>query len=203
MSKRIFGLVGLPAAGKQEVLNIIASQYGGDVCTMSNILREAGDHWDIPPERKYLSLIAAGLRDMHGQPILGALALDKLLSIDSKIGVIDGLRHPSDVQYLKENGVVILGVQASEEIRFERMKSRERPGDPQTFEEFLVLDRVERGVDVTDPSLNSIDQCMDLADRYITNESSVEDLGLQLRTIVEGNTLHAEGQGYSLSAERY
>ena len=56
---------------------------------------------------------------------------------------IEGLRTIPDFNYFEGRGL-FLGINASQQIRWERMKSRNRIGDPKTLEEFKQKDMEHR-----------------------------------------------------------
>ncbi|MHA7837254.1 MAG: deoxycytidylate deaminase, partial [bacterium] len=68
--------------------------------------------------------------------------------------------------------------------RFERMRERGRPGDPETLEELEALEARERGSE--DPNAQQLDAVRDEADFVLTNDSTLEDLHAQIQSWVRG-----------------
>ncbi len=77
---------------------------------------------------------------------------------------------------------VLIGVAASREVRFQRLLSRSRPGDPQTLEEFT---RREQQENTEDPNAQRLEATFGLADRIIENEGILVDLHREIDRVLE------------------
>jgi len=64
--------------------------------------------------------------------------------------IIDSIGNPGEVEYLKKKygkTFKLLAVDANEKIRFERLLVRGEKKDPKTWEEFLEMDKRDKGFD--------------------------------------------------------
>ena len=88
--------------------------------------------------------------------------------------VVDSIRNPAEVAVLRRlPNFVLLGVRAPAEVRYARSRSRGRPGDPASFEEFLERERQENR---DDPSGQQLDATFRLADRILDNDGALDRL---------------------------
>jgi dCMP deaminase len=89
-------------------------------------------------------LIATG-RELRAHYGTGYLAERVLERLEPGINyVVDSFRHEDEVSvFRKASDFHLLAVRATPEIRFERIRSRGREGDPQTLEEFLRIEQAE------------------------------------------------------------
>jgi dephospho-CoA kinase len=77
--------------------------------------------------------------------------------------VLDGVRSPAEVEYLREIGPArVLAIHASPQRRFERLRLRGRPDDPSSPEELAARDRTELAL--------GAGEVIALADGMIVNE---------------------------------
>lgn len=105
---------------------------------------------------------------------LGILSKKILKKVKTDKVIADGVRNPDEIRELrKRGGVYIIGVTAPQKLRFERIKKRNREGDPKTFSEFKRLDNLENRGKTEGQNIN---KCLKMADFMINNNSSLEKL---------------------------
>lgn len=191
MSTSIIGVVGPMASGKGEVVRLLSS-VGYEAYSLSGILRKACDSLQLNPTRKALQDIGDLLRTHEGP---GALAQRVIRQIGEKSGrriVIDSIRNPGEIAVLRSAyGIMLIGVDATEEKRFELMQIRGREGDPTTWEEFIELNRRDRGVGQGETG-QQVDACLALADTTIQNNETLEEFHTMIHETfvsygIEGN----------------
>lgn len=116
---------------------------------------------------------------------------------ESEKAVVDGLRHPEDILWLKKNlRAKIIGVTASSDIRFQRLITRARFSDPTAKVLFDNADAIDMGVGQP-PEGDNITQCLELADTVIENVGSKESLHRKVEELlisfgIEGNPRYHE-----------
>lgn len=179
-NRKVFGLVGPIASGKGTVAQIL-KELGFVYYSLSDRIREELDRRGLPITREYLQDMGDELRNIFGAEILAVRTLKRINMSGEKRIVIDSIRNPAEISYLKENlAAAIIAVVASPETRFRLLQVRGRAGDPKTFDEFLALDRreLERGEAMHKIDING---CLELADYTLKNEGTPDDLmeGLQ------------------------
>jgi dCMP deaminase len=168
----IIGLTGENCAGKGAVAEYLMKK-SFYYYSLSDAIRE-----ELKAEGKTITrgnLIKKGneLREKHGPGALGKKIVQKIQ--EDKNYVIDSIRNPAEVEELKKIGRFFLFyVTAPDEVRFERIKSRRREEDPQTFEAFLEIEKLE--MENTDKTKQNLKGTIALADKKIVNEGDFRQL---------------------------
>lgn len=173
MGKFILGLVADISAGKDTAARYLAEKHGFERHTLSDILRAEARVRKLTPTRENLVKIVKELRKKEGIHALIRRAIKK--SKKDKI-VIVGIREKEEIDYLKEKfpgKVKILRLTADPKIRFERIKTRGRTGDPKTFKEFLAQEKREW-------EEFDFKTLFKMADYKIVNDGTVEELYREL-----------------------
>lgn len=145
----VYGVIGQKAAGKGEFGKRLAAK-GFVTMTLSTPMRIIAER-DVGPDYKVADLVYIGNvgRMLHGT---GHWAGETLL-LASQGGqrkvAIDGIRNPGEIDRLRELlGVrlVLVGIVAPFDLRFQRALKRQQSGDPLTLEGFRRMDQTDRGV---------------------------------------------------------
>lgn len=179
------GVTGPLCSGKGYVAKRLSS-YGFSNFTISDEIRVEASLRNIADERSILQDIGDEMRLLHGSHYWArriAQQVDRQRAQGlAYSAVIDGLRHPAEVDLLRQKypGIHIIGVNARPHIRFQRVLDRARPLDPQTRKEFDLLERRDRGIGQANHG-QQVDACLRLADVVINNNGGVEALDTQLR----------------------
>ncbi|PIE19549.1 MAG: hypothetical protein CSA66_02275, partial [Proteobacteria bacterium] len=79
-------------------------------------------------------------------------------------------------------GFFLVGVDADQRLRFERLLGRGRQGDPTTFEAFV--DREERENQSADPTTQQLLATFALADEVLVNDGGLDELRLAVDALV-------------------
>src|SRR3989338_6173773 len=134
----IIGLTGKNGAGKGEVASFL-KERGFSYYSLSDVLRQEAAKKGMALTRDNLIGLGNCLRAEHGPSILAEKVFAQL--DPEKNYVLDSVRHPSEVQVLRRRKDVILAcVVAPIEVRFQRLKSRNRENDPKTLAEFKQIE---------------------------------------------------------------
>ena len=176
----IIGLTGKNGSGKGEVAAFLRDK-GFEYYSLSDVIREELQSKGIPLTRETLILAGNELRQRYGADVLARLTLKKI--DPNRNYVVDSIRNPAEVLALRSAGdFVLLSVDASPEIRFDRIRQRGREQDPQTLEDFLLLEEAEKQSD--SEHKQSIEDCQTMADATMINDGSLEDLHRKVTEIV-------------------
>lgn len=182
----VIGIVGAPASGKESTARIIREHYGFESLGVSEGLADYAYALGLEPpfERDTLRNTYLRLVPVLGENFLAQYAIDSLRIISRrkkiKGSVIEGFRIRSDIPYLKRKlpNFKVIGIQANEEVRFERIQKRRRIADVLTRVEFQRIEQKEG---------SWIEETMKMADIIIVNEGSEEELSHNIRMYVEKN----------------
>ncbi|MBR0271261.1 MAG: AAA family ATPase [Methanobrevibacter sp.] len=171
---RVMGISGMPGSGKSFVSEI-ATKKGAMIVSMGDIIRE-----EAKKRGESTKETAQNLRKEFGENIVAELTVEKIKKIleegfDSSI-IVEGIRSPFEVNIFKENfdDFIVLSIFANPDIRFERIKSRQREDDTTDYETFVSRDQRELDFGIGD--------VISLSNKLIINES---DLDTYLKEINE------------------
>lgn len=179
MSKLILGFTGQIASGKGTAVAYLQEKYNASTYRFSTMLRDVLDRIYLEQNRENLQKISQILRENFGQDTLARVMAEDVKNDNDKIIAIDGIRRPSDVEYLKKvPGFILVHIFADVEKRYERItQRRENTDDKQkTLEEFKEDHKKE-------PE-QKIAEIAEDAQEEVDNNGSFEDLYKQLDELV-------------------
>ena len=185
--KRIkIGLVGQIRAGKQEVVNYLKKK-GFLYFSLSDEVREEAWRRGIKKfSRKDLQDIGDDLRKRFGVDVLARRIYKKLLKQENGRMVVDSIRNPAEVRFLRRRGnFFLVGVKALRRIRYGRVLKAVREGDGKLirWEEFLKADRRDWGVGQKNFG-QQVGKTMAEADFVIRNNKGLDELYAQTEAIL-------------------
>jgi dephospho-CoA kinase len=165
----------MPGSGKDELI-AVAQSMGLATLKMGDLVREETRRRGLALSNANVARIASEERDKHGAGIWAQRALPKL--IETRM-LVDGCRSDSEVTVFRHNfgDLFVLGIFASPETRYERMKSRRRSDDGLSLQEFFDRDRRELKW--------GIGSAFTLADGMIVNEGSLDEFRRSGRATLE------------------
>jgi dephospho-CoA kinase len=170
----VIGLSGRIGSGKGTIGEYLAREYGAEGRRFSDILVDLLKRLHISPERKALQNMGATLRSQFGDDVLVKALKKDLEAADSNIVMVDGVRYQNEVEMLRgfEKSILFF-VDATPEIRFERVRKRGEKGEGEIdYEEFLRAEKRE--------TERYLDQIKALADFRLDNSGSFDDLYKQI-----------------------
>ena len=178
--KRILALAGRNGSGKETVAQRMAAVLdGAKTHTYSDVLRETFRLWGVArTSREQLQALSTFMREQIGQEALAQVMVRRCQAARTPWVVIDGVRRLEDLELLKRalgpSNIVLVWVEASADVRYERMKARkEKVGEAyMTREQF---DREEQAE--TEQMLEAVRAA---SDRQIDNNGTLEQLEEQL-----------------------
>jgi len=174
---KVVGLTGTIGAGKNAVRQILQKHFNCYTVLLSSIITTEAQKKRSEFSRKTLQDLGNELRKRYGSEILAKLAVEYLQK-DKELVVIDGIRNPGEVEYLRRKfgrDFVLIGVDAPLELRFERVVKRGNPSDPKTLEEFILIDKRDQGENEPEYG-QQVKRCMEAADFLVVNDGTLEKL---------------------------
>ncbi|PIR99466.1 hypothetical protein COT86_03875 [Candidatus Collierbacteria bacterium CG10_big_fil_rev_8_21_14_0_10_43_36] len=176
MTRTAVGLVGPIASGKGEVVKYL-KKLGFTVFSLSDRVREEVCVRGLPLSRENLQNIGNELRETYGGHILAERTLEMLGDFEGNI-VIDSIRNPSEIEFLKEAlGITIIGIDASPEHRLEWYIDRAwKRGEDGTMEkDFVKANSRDLGLGENNFG-QQVGRCLAMADVIIQNEDTKKHL---------------------------
>ena len=172
----ILGFTGKNAGGKGEAAKYLMTR-GFVYHSLSDALREVATKMGIEHSRDNLINLGNELRKKFGPDYL-AKEIYKKIRVEAKDGsknfVIDSIRSPFEAtELMKGKDFILVGIDAPIELRFKRLRERNRLGDAKTLEDFKSQEQRENLKSDTNQQLDATFQ---MAERIIINEGSLQEL---------------------------
>ena len=178
---QLIGLVGTNGAGKSTVCQIL-KRKNFLVVSLSDYIRQELRKEGKSQTRSNLVTTANLLKKKQGQDILARLAVINISKFSQKSIVFDSIRNTSEITYLKQKGVVLWGIDASIEKRYERIQKRRRESDLIDFETFIAHDNRENtGIS----SGQNIHESLKACDYQFKNNGSEKDLVQEIDAVLK------------------
>lgn len=181
---RLLALVGMPGAGKTEAVEYIASK-GWPKVYFGGIVYEEMDKAGIEITPESQQAFREQLRAQKGKDYIARRAIEeirKLIAAGQHNIVLDGVYSWSEYKALKHefhHEFEVVAVVAPKHIRHHRLANR--PERPFTEEEaihrdFTEIENIEKGGPIA------------IADHYVVNDSSLDDLHKKIDDIMQRGT---------------
>lgn len=195
MERFFVGFVGPIASGKGTAIDVFTA-HGYRTYSLSDRVREeakrrvAAGKLKTDFTRTDLQDIGNELRAVYGGHELAARTWALATHDSCNAIVIDSIRNPDEIRFLRTlpGWKLLIGVDATIENRFRNMLARNRPTDPQTWEEFLTMEGRDRGAGETALG-QQVDACLALADRVIQNNGTRNEFLAAVRALMEEHDL--------------
>lgn len=164
----IIGLTGSYCSGKDTVADYIVKNNGFTHFSLSDEIRLLMKEQNIEPTRENLIKFGTELRQNNGNGVLAKSVMKKFQ--DGKDYCITSIRHSEEVKTFKTlKDFVLINVDAPQSLRFARMQMRKRPGDPETLEKFIELEKKESQ---SSGSGQQVALCCQMADITFVNDTN-------------------------------
>jgi len=174
--KKVIAISGMPGAGK-GVASEAAKQLGFDVLVLGDVIREETQRRGLDPTPQNIGAVMLQVRELEGPAAVAKRLLPKIEQCHSEVVIVEGVRSLHELNELKSKfEVIILVIHASPKTRFQRLLSRGRSDDPNTWEIFTERDNRELTV--------GLGQVIALADYLAVNENSISELQSAVKGIL-------------------
>lgn len=171
------GIIGANGSGKSTCCQYLHSQ-GFVVVSLSDVVRRAVEKIGLEPTRAVLTEEANRLKKAHGLCYFARECMAYVTTYHANQSVVfDSVRHPQEVAFLKENGVMFWGVTASSHSRYERVFARKKQTDFVSKALFLEQDKQERE---GHHAGQHIDACLSQCTVHIDNNGTKDAFVAQL-----------------------
>ena len=188
----IIGLTGTNGSGKTVSANHLRKK-GFEFHSLSDEIRNALAALDLEPNRENLIAQGNSLRAEYGPAVLAERIKRKLRP--DRHYVIDSIRSPYEVEALRETGAFqLLHLDASRDVRFERVRARGGERTPASFEEFV--EQEEREMESDDPSHQQLRATWQKVDETIINGGTLDELTGNIDRIVSAWLMQVKRPGW-------
>lgn len=189
---KLIGLVGPLACGKGVVADYLIKQYGFVSFSLSFIVHDEVKKRGIATyTRSILQDVGDDLRTKEGDGVLAKRALEYLKTKGTDKIIIEGIRNPGEVEYLRTiPGFYLISVDALREVRYRRVIERGKPWDPKDWETFEKVDGRDSG-DGDNHAGQQVRKCMQLADAHIENNNDLKQVYAEVEKIITSAKLNS------------
>lgn len=178
--KIILGLAGEISSGKGTTAKYVAKKYKGSIHRFSTMLRDVAHRMYLEENRENLQKISTMFREYFEEDVLSKVIYFDVKNDKHKVIIIDGVRRPSDLEYLKKLlGFKLVYVEADMKKRYERIVKRGENTDDakKTFKEFQKDHKKEAELQIR--------KMRSKANVIIDNNGNFEDLYRQVDKIIK------------------
>lgn len=179
MEKRyIIGIAGNPGSGKTSVAQYLSDAFNYHAVEGSDFLRLKAKERSITLKtRDDFSAFHRQLQKEYGETVI----YDYLLTLPHDKIIFVGVRSKYNAQKIKDNGGIIIALEAPQHLRYERKKSQ--TGFTITsFEDFKLQE--ERQLDSQDHLGADLQPVIDLADYTIDTSVPLKEVHKKIDTLI-------------------
>lgn len=169
----VLGIASSVCSGRTEVIKHLRAQRGFKLYSLSDFVREEAKNRGLDPTRMRLQEVGNNMRELYGSNVFAQKMIRRLATTTQNVQyvMLDGIKNPAEVAELRERlHFYMLGIDAPPELRYQRATERNRPDDPNNWEEFKKIDERDRGI-AGDENSQQVDKILKQADYLINNDT--------------------------------
>ncbi len=177
----IIGLTGSFGAGKGWVADYLSTKKGFAHFSARTFIIAEITKRGLPIDRDSMTVVANDLRKNNGPTYI----FEQLVQMAKDHGgdcVVESIRAVAEAKYLKEQGGVVLGIDALPEIRYERIKQRGSETDNVSFTKWREQEIRESNPD--DPTKQDIFGALNESNLVIKNDGDTEELARNIESFL-------------------
>lgn len=179
----IIGITGTIGSGKDTLMELLRNDYGFQHFSVRQYLIELLEEEGEEINRTTMTNIANRLREEHHPAYL----IEQLFFKAKETGqncVIESIRTPGEVDYLKEHSEFFLfAVDADPNMRYERVQERRSVTDRIDFNTFMAEEQREMANE--EPHMQNIAACVRISDYKFKNNATVEMFYKKVRKVLD------------------
>lgn len=171
----LIGIGGTNASGKDTLAEYLASKHGYLFVSTGDMVRQAAMQRYGNILRPTQTSVGNELRAEGGAGVLVNLCIEHFKKSGNKVGLLAAsIRTRGEIDEIKNQGGILLFVDADPKVRYERLKTRQRADDFITFEKFQAEQQAEwhQSDNPAEFSIKTVKQAADFA---FTNNGDIKD----------------------------
>ncbi len=175
----IIGITGPFGSGKTTASKMLQDE-GYASFTFSDVIKKKAKKMGLRTDvRSILQDIGDSMRKKQGNDILAKLTFSSVRSSNLKFVIIDGIRNRGELEYIKNRGGFIIGIDADSDVRFTRVSKNGGFYYGKSREEFDLDEKRDWGENEKSYGQHA-QECLDAADMIIENNGSIKELKQKL-----------------------
>jgi len=179
---KIIGITGTLGAGKGTIVEYLVKEKKYLHFSVRAYLITQIQKRNLEVNRDSMTMVANELRAQNN-PAFVVEELYKEAEQSGNNSVIESIRTPGEIEFLKSKGnFILLAVDADPKIRYQRITLRASETDTIDFDTFIANEK--REMTSTDTNKQNLSKCIEMADFVLNNNGTVEELISQLNSIV-------------------
>lgn len=181
----VIGITGTLGAGKGTLVDYLENEKAFQHYSVRQYLIAEIERQGLEVNRDNMVTVANTLRSENSPSFIIEELYKQAVSV-GKNAVIESIRTPGEVDYLKKQGnFLLLAVDADPVTRYQRIQLRKSDTDRVDFDTFISNENRELTSD--DPNKQNLKKCIELADVVLLNNGSVNDLYFQFEEFLKNN----------------
>ncbi len=177
----IIGITGTIGAGKGVLVEYLKKR-GFTHYSAREFIKKEIEKRGLPLNRDTMAMVANDIRKEHGPTFIIESLYKKAVSANTD-AVIESVREIAGAEFLKDEGAILIAVDADRRIRYERIKERGQSTDNVTFEKFV--EQEERELLSADPHSQNILAVMEGADYHLMNNGTIEEFEKEVASLLD------------------
>jgi dephospho-CoA kinase len=178
----ILGITGTIGAGKGAVVDYLVKEKGFTHYSARDFLVQEILSRDLPMNRDSMHSVANEVRSRYQASHI-IKTLYARAAAAGHDAVIESVRATGEAEFLKENGVMLVAVDADQKLRYERIVKRGSVTDDIDFVTFVMQEKKELQSD--DAHGQNLLGVMAMADYRIENDGSMEELHAKVDEVLK------------------
>jgi len=181
MVKLIIGLTGVIGAGKTVVSDYLVKNYSFKTISSGDLVRAECKTHGLIANRENAQALAKTMVEQNGNDYWTKQIIDKIQKSNYDFIIFDGIRYSIDFDLTKKtfkSKFILIQIDTKEQLRFERMKLRNRTGDPKTISEFEKQEQNEL-------KLFDLNYLFEKKDFVVYNNEDIDALHKQIDSVVK------------------
>lgn len=180
----ILGITGTNGAGKGTAVKYLVDQKLFSHFSVRDLIVEEVLNRGLELTRTNIRNVGTEMRTKNSPAFFVKTFIEKFKEKGEEEAVIESIRTIAEAEYLRENGGVLISIDASPQIRFERVSKREK-SEVKNLTEFQAQEEAEYyAVPPEDPNQMNVLETMKLADITIVNDGSLEEFYAKIEAVL-------------------